>query len=278
MKKTFFISILISAIISMACVCGGGQPTPITPTANDYKYFFIFAGESNSGGMALNSSATSDELLPQSQVQILNNNTYVFEDLDIGTNNLIGHTGLSNGTLHGWELQLANRVKANSAFYGDTVFLVKTGQGGSQANNWRILCGAYCDSTSYLTYFGYFYNRVTKADSMLQAKRLRKVIFMSIGINDQLGGTNVDSFKVEMVRNIRNFRVVTRDTTPIILTKFFGTVTRFDNAIDSIANHMGLARVYTVDGNAPLIDTYHWNYTGMKTIADRLLDKLEEIF
>lgn len=278
--KTILIPILLSAIISFSCICGGGQPVQPAPVSNDYKYLFIFTGESNSGGLALNSSATAGELSPTNKVQILNNSTYSFENLDIGTNNNIGHTSLACCTSHGWELQLINRVTSNSSFYKDTVYLVKTGQGGSHAYSWNVHCGnVYCDSTSYSTYFGYFYNRVTKADSLLRSKKIRKVIFMSIGINDILAGTNVDSFKVQVIRNIRNFRAVTRDTTPVIMTKFFGTVTRYNNAIDSIANNSGLPKVYCVNGDgAPLQDPYHWNYLGMKTIADRILNKVEEIF
>lgn len=271
MQMKAIISVLSSTLISLACICGGGGPvTPAVPS-NAYKYMFIFTGESNSGGMALNTSAMTDELAPQSQIQILNNSSLSFESLDIGTNNNIGHFGLNCCTTHGFELQLANRVKENPSLYGDTVYLVKTGQGGSSAASWNILCGAYCDSTA--NYFGKFYTRVTSANTLLVNKKIRKVIIMSIGINDIIAGTNNDSFRVQVVRNINRFRVVTRDTTtPIIMTKFFGTVTKYNNTIDSIANNSGLSRVYTVDGSgAGTLDAYHWNYDGLKTITDRIL-------
>lgn len=95
------------------------------------RLLVIINGESNSGGYALNSEALSSELLPRSAVQILDNTGLAtWQDLDIGTNNLVGHSGLSNGSTHGFELELANRAETDS-FYNEPVYLVKTGQGGS---------------------------------------------------------------------------------------------------------------------------------------------------
>lgn len=58
---------------------------------NNATLVFVFTGESNSGGVAPNSEATAEELASTSSVQILNNTTLKFEDLDIGTNNLLDH-------------------------------------------------------------------------------------------------------------------------------------------------------------------------------------------
>ncbi|MBL8182439.1 MAG: InlB B-repeat-containing protein, partial [Blastocatellia bacterium] len=87
----------------------------------------IITGESNSGGYAVNADATPTELSARPGVQILNNNTLLFEDLDIGTNNLIGHAGLSENATHGFELGLANSVAA-SEWPNSPVYLVKAGQ------------------------------------------------------------------------------------------------------------------------------------------------------
>lgn len=96
----------------------------------------IIVGESNSGGYALNSELSSSELLARPAVQILNNNTLVFEDLQIGVNNLIGHSGLSNGPTHGMESGLANSIESGLNWGVDQIHLVKTGQGGSQVSQW----------------------------------------------------------------------------------------------------------------------------------------------
>jgi hypothetical protein len=94
-------------------------PPPRGPLA------LVFAGESNSGGIALNSEATPAELAPRPAVQIMNlySGTFGFEPLRIGFNNVVDHEGLStnpiyvpmppNGILvHGMELGLTNAVEA----------------------------------------------------------------------------------------------------------------------------------------------------------------------
>lgn len=88
MKKLYPILFVFLAFTFMACVCGGGQPTvtPTPPTSNNYYYEIILLGESNSGGLGLNTSATVDEIASNRHVQILNNTSRVFEDLDVGSN------------------------------------------------------------------------------------------------------------------------------------------------------------------------------------------------
>lgn len=71
MRNIIYISL---TIFFMSCICGGGKPT-INPAYPTYKYLFIFNGESNSGGQALNSAASPSELGIKSNVQILNNTT-----------------------------------------------------------------------------------------------------------------------------------------------------------------------------------------------------------
>lgn len=277
MKMKNILPILIIASISLACVCGGGQPsvTPTPPTPQSFYYEIIFIGESNSGGIGINTSATSGELAPNSKVQILNNTTRVFEDLDIGTNNLIGHDGLFCCSTHGWELQLANRVSVDATLFGDSVYLVKTGQGGTQAYHWQYLIPP-ADSAANNLYIGRFFSRSRKADSLLSGKSIRKVLFCSLGINDMNAGVSNDTFKAQMVRNINLWRVITKETTPVILTKFSGsTILRYNNSIDSIANNLGLSKVYTIDGSGSMGDPYHWNYSGLKDVADRFIDVLK---
>ena len=71
----------------------------LTPKLSNRKTILVVInGESNSGGYALNSEASPRELGRRRSVKILNNTTLAtFDDLDIGVNNLVGHTGLANG-------------------------------------------------------------------------------------------------------------------------------------------------------------------------------------
>ena len=72
------------------------------------KRLVVVIGESNAGGYALNSEATAAELEPRPAVLLLNNKTLKsFDPLDIGTNNLVGHTGMEHYETHGFELMLA---------------------------------------------------------------------------------------------------------------------------------------------------------------------------
>jgi len=275
MRKEKLIILFIFAIISMACVCGGGKPTvaPVIPTdtADVKKLLFLFNGESNSGGYGVNTSATAGELAVIPQVQILNNTTLLYEDLDIGTNNTIGHTGITCCTTHGWELEIAQQIKNNPETYGDTAFLIKTGQGGSTIGSWTVLCGAYCDTTYYN--IGILFERVNASRSLFYREDIQPVILLSIGINDIISGNSNAYFQNALYAHINTLRAITRDSTPVIITKFFGVNTRYDNAIDSVANNMGLTKVYTVIGTgADTGDTYHWNYSGLKVIANRFLD------
>lgn len=283
MKKYKPILFIFLAFLFMACVCGGGQPTvtPTPPTSNNYYYEIILLGESNSGGLGLNTSATVDELASNRHVQILNNTSRVFEDLDVGTNNLIGHDGLTCCSTHGFEIQITNRIIANSSFYGDTVYLLKAGQGGTQAYHWSYYTPP-SDSAANNLYVGKFFSRSRRVDSLLTGKTIRKIIFCSLGINDMIAGNvSNDTFKNIMIRNVNLWRIITRETTPVVFTKFgsANNLDRFNNSLDSIANSLGLTNVYTVSGSgASMGDAYHWNYFGLKTIADRLMDKLEEIW
>ncbi len=272
MKKLKIIGFFLLATLLMSCICGGGSPTVApTPTPTTKKLLLIFNGESNSGGQVLNTSATPTELAVRPQVQILNNTSLLYEDLDIGTNNTIGHFGIGCCTMHGWELEVANQVVANPSTYTDTLFLIKTGQGGSTIDQWKVNCGAYCDTND--NWIGNFYRRVNASRTLFLRSDIIPVIFLSIGVNDLLQNTRNDTFQNKLYRHINTLRAITRQTTPVILTKFNGTNTRYNNALDSVANNMGLPKVYTIEAtDVPLSDPWHWNYSGMKTMANRFLD------
>ena len=102
------------------------------------RYVIVSTGESNSGGYALNTSASALEVSSRPEVQIWNVNTDVFENLDIGTNNNLDHNGLTSAT-HGWELQLANDVAEGVwSSIQDPLYYVQTGQGGSTITQWEV--------------------------------------------------------------------------------------------------------------------------------------------
>lgn len=240
----------------------GGQPK---------KKLFIINGESNSGGYALNSEALSSELLPRPAVQILDNTALLtFQDLDIGTNNLIGHSGLSNGSTHGFELELANRAELRH-FYKEPCYLVKTGQGGSMISQWAI----------GQSFWNIFVDRVEAAQDLLSAVDYDPYILFSLGINDAIAGTNVNTWKAATIVHLANMRTLVGANTPIVMTQFNGmgggsTYDSYSDAIQEICDE--LVGVYCVPATgAGLRDTNHWNYSGMKLMSGRMLDIIESI-
>ena len=116
----------------------------ITGATSGVPVLVVFAGESNSGGLAANSYATSGELSIRTLPIWDNINNDGFDFLDIGTNNLLGHAGNESysSTAHGAELQLANRY--DDGDFGDrTVYLCKAGQGGTTIAAWMPVTGQY---------------------------------------------------------------------------------------------------------------------------------------
>ena len=232
----------------------------------------IINGESNSGGYAPNSEAPSEEVGSQPQVQILNNNSLVFEDLNIGVNNLLDHAGLPGGN-HGFELELAVRSLEDSTFYKPVTHLIKTGQGGSMISQWNV-GGAY---------FNKFVQRIEAAQNEIEFNRVTPVILFSLGINDAISGTNVNTWKAGVIQHFINLReVIGLGNVPIIMTEFQGMgsggnqYSSYITAIREIAAEV--ENVYSVDvSGAALRDTNHWNYAGMKLVAGRLLDEFESL-
>ncbi len=232
----------------------------------------IINGESNSGGYALNSEALAAEILPRSSVLILDNTGLAsFDILDIGTNNLVGHAGLPNGPTHGFELELANRADVNS-FYNQPVYLIKTGQGGSSIAQWNLGGG----------YFTTFQARINAAKALIDFADYNIVILFSLGINDAISGTNTVTWKAAVQAHFVNLRAEVGANTPIIMTEFQGMgsggtqYSSYNTVIQAIASED--PNVYSIDvTGAGLRDVNHWNYTGMKIVAGRLLDVFENL-
>lgn len=232
----------------------------------------IINGESNSGGYALNSEAPLNEIGERESVQILNNNTLVFENLDIGVNNLLGHAGLSNGSTHGFELELANRADVND-FYSEGVYLVKTGAGGSTIAQWNV-GGAYYNTME---------SRITTAQEILNFSDYNIVVLYSLGINDAIAGTNVNVWKTAVQNHLNELRtIIGQGNVPIIMTQFQGMgsggtqYNSYSTTISEIATN--LENVYAVDvSGAGLRDLNHWNYAGMKQVAGDMLTIFENL-
>jgi hypothetical protein len=225
---------------------------------------FVITGESNSGGIGLNSAATVGEIAPRSTVQILEltSGNFLFENLDIGTNNLRDHDGLGGyyDCCHGLELGLANSTEANAFPDNQQVYLIKTGQGGSQVSQWNY-AGAY---------FTKFLQRTAAAKTQIPSNR-KWVVWMSIGINDGISGTNITSFKSNITTYINNIKADLPGAI-IIMTQFQSMPASSGYPTINTA----LADVAALEPNVYVVDTTtatgtdganHWTYSGLKTVA-----------
>lgn len=227
---------------------------------------FVITGESNSGGIAQNSLATAGELAPRSAVQImsLTSGNFLFEDIDIGTNNLRDHSGLEGyySTSHGLELQLTNSIEANEFPDHTQAYLVKTGHGGSQIAQWNV--GG--------TYWTKFLQRTAAAKTQLPSDR-QWVVWFSLGINDAIAGTATSTWKTAVVAHINKIKADLPGAI-VVMTEFQSMPAgsgypTYNAVIREIAAEQ--PDVYSVDSTGAGTDgANHWYYAGMKLMAARM--------
>lgn len=221
----------------------------------------IFIGESNSGGQALNTALTAAEKAVRPAVQILNNTTLTFEPLQIGVNNNLDHDRLPPTTMHGWEAGLADSAEAGE--WADQVFLLKAGQGGSTLVQWDA-------GTAYSTKFS---ARFAAASAAIRADGYEPQVYiwMSIGINDHLGGTSVAEFGSRLIAWTARIRAIT-GAAPVMITRLPVPYDSYNAAIDQIDQDDPLMWGISTQ-NAPRDDVSHWSSAGMKRIARSMLDR-----
>lgn len=262
----------------------GANNAGAAPPASPPPILFLFWGESNSGGIAPNTSATTGELAVRSQVQIYNSSTSLFESLHIGVNNLIGHVGLEShlNDAHGWELELTNRKEAGTLTIRSTVYLLKAGQGGTKIAQWQP-GGTYTGGTTIDPYVT-LKNRLTTAKSLIfNATGQQPIIyaFYSQGINDAIAATSTVTWKTQTIDLFIKFRTDFGGSIPIFMTKInqTGNATYdpapYNTKMDEIV--AGDIYTFTAPHNSATIlsDGNHWDYAGMKTIAASLITVLK---
>lgn len=227
---------------------------------------FLFMGESNSGGYALNSSATVNELAPRKEIVIWNNVTRAFQNLDIGTNNLLAHTGLeaAYGLTHGFELELANQIR--DSFGLTYAYLLKAGQGGSVISQWD-------DGDPYQVTLE---NRIDSVTTALAARgqKPKWIIWVSLGINDAIASTSASTWETAVLSWFTRVRTLCGGGTsiPIVMTRIMRTNASYqaiDDKIAEIAAEQDFVSAASIT-DATLRDANHWDYAGMKLISNRM--------
>jgi hypothetical protein len=254
-------TVAITAFAGLMCDSGadGGLATKSGPIV------FVITGESNSGGIGLNSQATAAERAPRACVQIMNltSGSFGFEDLKLGVNNLRDHFRLDGyyDTCHGFENQLANSVDAGVFTNTPQVYLIKTGQGSARMAQWAV-----GDRSGY---WAKFLERINAAKRQLPANP-QWVVWFSLGINDGIAHTPIDKWQEDTLAYLKRIK----DELPgavIVMTQFqsMRNYPQIDAALAKIAEEE--ARVFVVDSTgADLANPNHWNYAGLKTVAGRM--------
>lgn len=244
----------------------------------------VKAGESNSAGRALNSAATPEERAAQPRLQFLNNSTLLFEPLLIGTNNVIDHDGATNGSgltenptwptsRHGWEVPLSTAIR-NNEFGQRPVYMVHTGQGGSQAQDWSSLTNA---------------NRMVKLINRLNAAKAiignnyNVVIWMTIGINDAFnnGLSYRATYNTLMATYLANIRLqFPGRKCPILITGLTQAWPEYTEEVKRVAFNNDAKFVPSLgasESSADGGDGNHWGYSGVQTIGKRLIRETKSL-
>jgi Carbohydrate esterase, sialic acid-specific acetylesterase len=228
----------------------------------------ILTGESNAGGLALNTDTTTAEMAINPKLKYLNNTTLLFEDYDILKSGK-GHFNIEgtawDGTRHGWDLQISNLTKINY-FKGREVYLVKTGQGASTISQWAA-------GSTYETKFN---DRVNAAKTLIN-KPLDTIILYSQGINDIAQGLSSVTWKAATKARINAIKAL-NPKTPIVMTLFEAPMTylMYNTIIKEVANEITGVYVVSTSG-LTLLDTAHWDYAAMKILATKMLDTFKTI-
>lgn len=251
--------------VSAENIAGAGTASDaVSATPNAISTLaFVITGESNSGGIGLNSSATAHEVSDRPAVQITNltSGNFLYEDLHIGVNNLRDHAELESyyDTSHGFELQLANSAEANSFPDNPQVYLTKTGQGGSRIAQWNV--GG--------TYWTKHLQRTAAAKTQLPAQR-QWVVWFSLGINNGIDGTPADTFQTALIAHINKIKADLPGSI-IIMTEFEAMPANSGYpAINTVLRNIASteANVFSVDTTGTATDGgNHWTYAGLKQVA-----------
>lgn len=252
--------------------CAKGQTTTGYLGILETHPLIIIAGESNAGGIALNTSLTGTEAAARTSMEILNNNNLKFETLQMGVNNLLQHPGLTsgstNGTTHGLENGLAN--SADSMKLGHTpAYIVKAGLGGSRIMMWVNPDSAYTPVNGY-TQFKTRVDTAIKLLTKINGGAPSLYLIWTQGINDSIYNYISSDVWKDSTKSMFAQMRARYGHMPIFITKLPATYSTYNLRIAQIANE--ISECYVIEtSDAALENVNHWSYAGFKVIAWRVV-------
>lgn len=256
-------------ILIFFTITAKSQTTFLGRVAYSPNPLIIIAGESNAGGLALNTELSASEAAIRPFIKILNNENLTFESLHIGGNNMMLHAGLPGGVTHGIENGLAN--SADSGTFGGLipVYILKAGIGLSQIHWWNDSTYLYYD----LNAWEQLKMRLDTAIKLLRPLNSgappKLYFFWTQGINDSLNSIPSaawkDSTKVFFVKLRQRYGNI-----PIFMTYLTPDYTSYNARVTELAAEVDNFYAIQTD-DADLEDVNHWDYTGWKLIATRFI-------
>lgn len=234
------------------------------------RYLFVIAGESNAGGYATNAGLTAFDIAPKPNLKIWNNTSSVFQPLQIGTNNLLGHTGTPDNATHGLERSLT--VEIENILGLPEAYLVKAGQGGSAIAQWSV-----GNASGYLTTLT---NRFNAARTALTTAgyTVRPILIWMNGINDAVNGTVPATFRTATQAHFTQIRALMGANTPIIFPKIMPTNAAYI-AINTEIATIDTANAFVFSPNTNLVpnnplDPNHYTSFGYASITAMCIDMI----
>jgi Carbohydrate esterase, sialic acid-specific acetylesterase len=246
-------------------------PRQLPMTDRPYRYLFVIAGESNAGGAAPVSGLPAPDLTACPFAKIWNPTSNTFELLQIGTNNLIGHTGFANNVNVGIERGL---IRDEGVISLNEIYVLKAAHGGSTIAQWAT--GA---STGYLATL---FSRYTAAKSALEQAgyNVKPVFIWWLGINDAAIPTVTATWKAAVQALFSNVRSVMGPGLPIYMYKLMtnapnGTTrAAYNTEIDAMtASDLLLYAVNIPAGAEQQVDGSHYTAQGYVTAWNALIDR-----
>jgi Carbohydrate esterase, sialic acid-specific acetylesterase len=237
-----------------------------------YRYLLVIAGESNSGGAAPVSGLPANDLTAVTFVKIWNNSTNLFENLQIGTNNLINHTGFTNNINVGIERGL---IRDQSVLGLNEIYLLKAGQGGSTIAQW-----ATGDSSGYLSTLT---SRYLSAKASIEAAgyKVKPIFVWWLGLNDAAIPTAPLGWRSSTQTLFSSIRSLMGVDTPIYIYKLMtntpNDVTRasYNTEIDTMVAADPILYAVTIPtGAEQQVDGTHYTIHGYVSAWNALSDRL----
>jgi len=224
----------------------------------------VSLGESNSGGQGLVSALPAPLAASTSRVQILIHSTGLFADLDLGTNNNQGHTGL-DASYHAWEAGLTTYLD-NNPEQPEPFYLVQCGQGGSLTSQWSN--GSFYWNTAQA--------RINQAKDRFAALGIVPTweIWFTLGINDFIDGSppSVATYKTRCTTLLAEVRTMigngtaTRIRSPEFMAPIKTSYPTYTTGHEELAGEIANMQIVDTTG-LPLDDDFHWSSAGQVSLG-----------